>query len=57
MTEQEILSLCFQVRGALAAEDMVLNLEAPINICGDIHGQYFDLLRHLDSCGYPPHAR
>ena len=35
-------------------EAMLLELNAPINIFGDIHGQYDDLLRHFDMLGYPP---
>lgn len=32
---------------------MLLDLEAPIKIFGDVHGQYFDLFRLFDIAGYP----
>lgn len=35
-------------------EGMLLELNAPVNIFGDIHGQYDDLLRHFDKLGHPP---
>ena len=33
---------------------MLLELGAPLVICGDLHGQYEDLLRYFDKVGYPP---
>ncbi|KAI0987663.1 hypothetical protein GJ496_011044 [Pomphorhynchus laevis] len=35
-------------------EDKLLELNARLNICGDIHGQYSDLLEIFDICGSVP---
>lgn len=35
-------------------EDVLLEIRAPINVCGDIHGQYYDLLRVFAYGGVPP---
>jgi serine/threonine-protein phosphatase PP1 catalytic subunit len=37
----------------LREQKMMVEIEAPIKICGDIHGQYYDLLRIFEHCGYP----
>jgi serine/threonine-protein phosphatase PP1 catalytic subunit len=37
-------------------QPMLLPLEAPLKVCGDIHGQFHDLLRIFEHCGSPPTA-
>ncbi|KAJ6450981.1 serine/threonine-protein phosphatase PP1 [Mycena vitilis] len=56
LQEYEIQSLCTQVREILIAQPILLELEAPIKVCGDIHGQYYDLLRLFEYGGFPPDA-
>ncbi|KAM3724898.1 Serine/threonine-protein phosphatase PP1-gamma [Dirofilaria immitis] len=41
----------------LQDECSLLEITVPVNICGDIHGQYVDLLRIFQQCGRPPHER
>ncbi|KAF7636127.1 Serine/threonine-protein phosphatase [Meloidogyne graminicola] len=39
---------------SLQQQPSLIETTGPINICGDLHGQYTDLLRIFHSCG-PPH--
>jgi serine/threonine-protein phosphatase PP1 catalytic subunit len=54
LAEHEIKLLCQRVRPILLQQPMLLELEAPLKICGDVHGQYTDLLRLLEYGGFPP---
>lgn len=51
--ESTLESLCHLVRPIFAEQDMLLEVDAPMKVCGDIHGQYFDLLRLFEYCGNP----
>ncbi|OMJ90429.1 hypothetical protein SteCoe_7236 [Stentor coeruleus] len=56
LSETEVRNLCLRSREIFMQQPILLELEAPLKICGDIHGQYFDLLRLFDYGGYPPDA-
>ena len=56
LSEHEIKLLCTKVRPCLLEQPMLLELEAPMKICGDVHGQYVDLLRLFEYGGFPPEA-
>ncbi|KAM6544545.1 hypothetical protein CsatB_025281 [Cannabis sativa] len=56
LSETEIKQLCFVSRDVFLRQPMLLELEAPVKICGDIHGQYSDLLRLFEYGGLPPRS-
>lgn len=84
LTENEIRGLCLKSREIFLSQPILLELEAPLKICGearraagqrwggvggcgvpltacvppagDIHGQYYDLLRLFEYGGFPPES-
>ncbi|CAI9774860.1 unnamed protein product [Fraxinus pennsylvanica] len=56
LSESEIKQLCVASREIFISHPNLLELEAPIKICGDIHGQYSDLLRLFEYGGFPPNS-
>ena len=43
-----------KVQPIFKEQGMLAEVRAPVSICGDIHGQYADLLRLFESHGWPP---
>ena len=56
ITEDEIGLLCATARSILLSQPALIEVKPPIKVCGDVHGQYADLLRLFNRCGFPPDA-
>ncbi|KAK0412760.1 hypothetical protein QR680_006392 [Steinernema hermaphroditum] len=52
--ETEIISLCAKAREVFMSQAALVELEPPVRVCGDTHGQYGDLLRLFNRGGFPP---
>lgn len=51
---KEIEYLCEESAKIFMTQDVFLQLKAPILVCGDIHGQFHDLLELFEYGGFPP---
>jgi len=56
LPERQITLLCHAARDIFIKQPILLELEAPIKIVGDVHGQYYDLLRLFEYGNFPPEA-
>lgn len=57
LKESQIIGLLQKASETFLNEPMLLELEGPVKVCGDTHGQYYDLLRVLEYGGHPPESR
>ncbi len=56
LNEQEIGEVCKLAKDILVKENTVVQVKTPITICGDIHGQFHDLLELFKISGYLPNT-
>lgn len=54
LPEQDIKQLCDLVKSLLLEESNIQPVNSPVTICGDIHGQFYDLLELFRVGGDPP---
>lgn len=52
----EITAICHRARECFLSQPALLELDAPVKIVGDVHGQYTDLIRMFEMCGFPPNS-
>ncbi|KAF2454306.1 serine/threonine-protein phosphatase PP-Z [Lineolata rhizophorae] len=50
----EIFAICQAARELFLSQPALLELSPPVKIVGDVHGQYTDLIRLFEMCGFPP---
>ncbi|EIW64636.1 phospho protein phosphatase PPZ [Trametes versicolor FP-101664 SS1] len=52
----EIVAICQAAREVFLSQPTLIELSPPVKIVGDVHGQYSDLIRLFEMCGFPPAA-
>lgn len=55
--ERELVCLFRMAQDVLFQEGTLLNLSTPITICGDVHGQFYDVIKLFTIGGEPPSTK
>lgn len=55
-TEEQVKLICSLATEIFSKEENVISVPSPVTICGDIHGQLYDLFELLKIGGMPPYT-
>lgn len=53
---EQIIYILSKARSIFLDQPTLVRLRPAVKIVGDIHGQFHDLIRIFNCCGYPPHT-
>ena len=53
----QYIALAKEAKDAFMSQSPLIEIDAPVKICGDIHGQFSDLLKLFDIGGFPPDTK
>lgn len=56
LAEQDVKKICEMAKEYFSQVPNVMKIDSPVTVCGDIHGQYFDLLELFKIGGQPPNT-
>ena len=54
LEEKDVKILCVMVIELMIEESNIQPVNAPVNVCGDLHGQFFDLIELFNVGGQVP---
>jgi len=57
LEEEQLRQVLDKVRELLVEEENVISIQSPVSVCGDVHGQFFDVITLFQTGGNLPDVR